>query len=261
MRSIAILFLSLFITATVEAKTLVIADIDDTLRVTNRVYASYTEQLENILNLDMPFSGMKELMDVFHSQNAKIYYLTAAVEPLDKISEAFLEHNAFPQSYRFIYKEWWQETESYKVNEIRRLINKEKPDIIILIGDNGEKDPAAYSRIQEMYPQAHVFIHYLYKYGTSVPVPQNQIAYITTAEVAAHLEHHGIVSPELSTYVMDVVWRDLNASLPAQQLVLPVWSDVDQSDVASLFAFPFVVSDSSHQYLELIMSDLFIRVQ
>lgn len=262
MKSFLTLILSLLFSFTANAKTLVIADIDDTLRVTNRVYGTYMEQLNNILNLEQPFSGTKALMDVFHAKKATIVYLTAAVEPITEVSEAFLYHNGYPQNYRFIYKEIWQDTEAFKTAEILALIKKEKPTEVILIGDNGEKDPAAYARVQEAYPSTQVYIHYLYKYGTSVPVlPEGQVGYITTAEVAAHLEHQGVLTAQESSSVMNVVWEDLNASLPEQHLVLPVWSDVNEDDVATFFSYPFVISESSNQYMTKIMADLFARSQ
>ncbi len=261
MKSLSTLVVSLLFSFSAHAKTLVVTDIDDTLRVTNRVYAPYAEQLQNILNLNLPFSGTKVLMDVFHEKKAKIYYLTAGIEPITELSEAFLEYNRYPQSYRFLHKEVWQDTEDFKVSEILRLIKKEKPDTVILIGDNGEKDPAAYARVQAVYPQVQVYMHYLYKYGTSVPVPETQVAYVTTAEIAAHLEHQGLFMPEDTSRVMAAVWGDLNSSVEKQQLVLPPWSDVNEDDIATLADFPFTISDSSLQDLFMIMQDIFARVQ
>lgn len=248
----------LFVSFTANAKTLVVVDVDDTLRVTNRLYGSYTEQLDNVLDMEMPFSGMKELMLAFNGQDASIYYLTAAIDPFNELGLAFLEHNLFPQRSHFIYKPWWADTEDYKVSEVLNLIQKENPDTIILIGDNGEKDPAAYGRIQSMFPHTQVFIHHLYKGGYSAEIPSQQVGYVTTAEVAAYLEERGVFTTYQSHYVMRAVQSDLHSnSMLKHYLVLPYWSDITDGDMTAIYSRPFAITNDSLQMLLSIGESLF----
>ncbi len=246
MKSIVVFTVSLFVSWTAFAKTLVVSDIDDTLRHTNRVYGSYASQLHNIMRTDLGFSGMKELLVTLDSKGATIYYLTAAVEPLIEFGEEFLEDNNFPQDSHFIHRYWWEETEAFKVESILYLIEKEKPDQIILIGDNGEKDPAAYGQILARYPHARSYIHLLFKGGGAAPVPQDQFAYISSAEIAVDLEAMGMVSPEESRYVMAVVEKHLSSKDTfLQNLVLPEWSDITKDDIASAYAREFSIEAQS----------------
>lgn len=257
MTKILIVFFSISISWTSYAKTLVIADIDDTLRVTNRLYASYTEQLSNIADMDMPFSGMKELMVSLDQSGAKIYYLTAAVQPLTEFGEDFLEENHFPQDHRFVFKMWWEETEAYKVKNIRELIQKESPDTVILIGDNGEKDSAAYGRIQAEFANTHVYIHWLYKGGSSATIPESQVAYITAAEIVADLEHNQVYTSTQGREVMTKVLSDLvSGQQLAQYLVLPYWSDITADDVRLLFSKPYVVEPETQSVFDNIGREL-----
>lgn len=246
------LFAVLFVfSLSAQAKTLVIVDIDDTLRVTNRVYGSYSEQLDNVLNFDLSFSGMQELMATFDRQGAQINYLTAAVAPLDELGRTFLEYNDYPQTDNYIYKSWFDDTEEYKVAECRRLIKKHKPDSIILIGDNGEKDSAAYGRIQGQFPGVQVYIHYLYKYGTSIVIPYNQVAYITAAEIATFLEERFTLSAVESQKVIAKVYSDATSSDELNKyLVLPYWSDIYGEDIVALYSRPFSVTTETKASLQ-----------
>lgn len=248
---------ALIFAVSVEAKILVVTDIDDTLRLTNRNYASYPEQLKNIMRTDMPFSGMKHLIRAFDGQEAVIYYVTAAIEPLIEFGEEFLEDNRFPQDNHFFFRMWWEEAEEFKVKTISGLIKKENPDTVILIGDNGEKDPAAYARIQEIFPNTHVYIHFLYKGGKSAEIPEAQFGYVTAAEVAADLEHKGIFYPKESRYVMTAVEHDLlSGDSFLLNLVLPDWSDVTAQDISLIYSRPFVLSEMSHKIIESVKYQL-----
>jgi phosphatidate phosphatase APP1 len=130
---------------TTFAKTLVISDIDDTIKVTNVL--SKTMVIFNGLFSRKSFSGMSELYQELNIADTSIFYVSGSPTYIRGIVENFLEYNNFPQKNNLILKDGSIPTYDYKLKEIRALILKNKPDKIILLGDDTEVDPEVYDTI------------------------------------------------------------------------------------------------------------------
>ena len=212
-------------------KTLVIADIDDTLRLTNRLNAGWLEQLNNARDPSLMFVGMDLILESLSQEGATIYYVTAAIAPLDELSKKFLKHNRLPQRKNFINKGWFNNTEDFKTETISELIRAENPSQIILLGDNGEYDSAAYARIAKAYPNTHVFIHKLYEGEPSSPVPSDQSIYLTGADLAVSLEQLELLSSQTALQVLNTTQIYLNET-NTDLLVLPEWAEITEQDLS-----------------------------
>ena len=145
-----IFILFLLLTHQAFSKTLIISDIDDTIKVTNVL--SKTDSVINGIFSKKAFSGMSELYQVLNKDNNIIYYVSGAPAILKEVVGGFLEFNNFPQSNKLILKNDSLSTYEYKVMNIRNLILKLKPDNIILIGDDTQFDPEVYQTIFEENP-------------------------------------------------------------------------------------------------------------
>ena len=146
-----IIFICLFSSQLAFSKTLVISDIDDTIKVTNVL--SKTDAVINGIFSKKAFSGMSELYQVFNQNNDNIYYLSGSPAILKEVVGGFLDYNNFPQSDNLILKSDSLSTYEYKVRNIRKLILKLKPDSLILIGDDTQFDPEVYQKIFEENPE------------------------------------------------------------------------------------------------------------
>lgn len=133
------------------AKTLIVSDVDDTVKVTdvlNKPNAIY-----NALFSKAAFSGMSVLYKELNSQDSVFYYVSGSPTILEKKVGAFLEFNGFPQIENLILKKGISTpTYDYKVAAISKIINTQNPDKVILIGDDTEFDPEVYETIAKNFP-------------------------------------------------------------------------------------------------------------
>jgi hypothetical protein len=116
---------------------------------------------------------MVEIYSELVAQNdLDLVYVTNAPESLMYSSHTYLiQYNGFPQ--RPIYF-WTQgEQSQHKLNAISQLLDTQKYDSAILIGDNGEKDTNIYAEIRQRYPQIKmkIFIRTLYAEGAPLVAP------------------------------------------------------------------------------------------
>ena len=139
------------------SNTLVISDIDDTIKLTNVL--NKTDAVINGIFSKKAFSGMTELYQIFNKDNDDIYYLSGSPAILKEVVSGFLGYNNFPQSKRLILKNDSLSTYDYKVMNIRKLIAKLNPEKLILIGDDTQYDPEVYQTIFEENPKAVISIY------------------------------------------------------------------------------------------------------
>jgi Uncharacterized conserved protein (DUF2183) len=236
-------------------KTLLVADIDDTLRLTNRLKAGWLEQLDNAADPSLLFVGMDTILQGFSQDGATIFYVTAAISPLEMFAENFLDYNQLPQRENFVNKGWFNNTEEFKAETIQQLIDEEQPTLIVLLGDNGEADGAAYDQIQKQNPNVYVFIHDLYDGGSSSPLLENQYPFLTGADLAVSLEALGLSSQKISMDVLAETMLSLQ-SAESLQLVLPDWADVTLNNVSQIMQQSASASLASQQGLEQIFIKL-----
>ncbi len=135
-----------------SAKTLIVSDIDDTIKMTD-VLGSKGKIVINGLFKEKAFAGMSELYNKMNNADTDIYYVSGSPEYIKFRIKDFLDENNFPQQQNIVLKRRMKDdTYEYKVGAIRELIKKVNPDKVILIGDDTEHDPHVYETIQAENP-------------------------------------------------------------------------------------------------------------
>ena len=149
--------LTAFILTTVEAKTLVVSDIDDTLKVTNVL--NTPAKILNSLFSKRAFAGMAELLQELYAEETTVYYLSASPVYLEGRIHGFLLKNHFPQIHQLVLRKEKLGLYDYKLKAIRELIKKVNPEKIILLGDDTQFDPEVYNTI---YKENLRLVHAIY---------------------------------------------------------------------------------------------------
>lgn len=143
-----VLFLIL-ITPLAFAKTIIITDIDDTIK-DSRVRNKW-ELIRRgpQTGPEMVIPGMQQallrLMQI--AKTNQIFYVSKIPKVFEDYHQEFLNRNYFP--YGLLISRGFQSDFKYQV--VMEIIRLEKPTEVILIGDNGESDPKIYSRIRSSF--------------------------------------------------------------------------------------------------------------
>lgn len=204
-------------------KVLVVSDIDDTIKVSHVL--GKIGKYARAVDATTPFLGMSELYQLIVRENpssTKIAYLSNAPKELLGIPAAsvshqfFLDYNRFPKG-ELILRDDLRDQE-HKSKALRVLIEKEKPDVLILIGDNGERDVDFYRQATQEHAylanmQVITFIHQLYKTQESSFIPDiieetgralypEQIGFVTPIEVSLKLRERGLLSQDKAEWMI-----------------------------------------------------------
>lgn len=146
-----------------QSETLVISDIDDTLKNTHVL--DRWEALQNALRTENAFVGMSSLFQLLQKNTPEIdfVYLSNAPESLMYTKHLELLRKAqFPEGELILRQD--SGDADHKIKAIRELVLKYHPAHLILIGDNGEKDALIYRQAIQDFPelQIEVYIHQVY---------------------------------------------------------------------------------------------------
>lgn len=185
---LAIIF-SLF--SQVFAKTIVISDIDDTLKMAH--VKAVGGALSRAFMTKITFAGMPDLLNEIAKQKKveSFYYLSNAPEFVMKRSHTkFISVNKYPMG-KIILRST-ESKEDHKIINIKKIIETEKPDEVIFFGDNGERDSSIYREAMDLYPEIkfNTFIHYVYPNA----IEANQTAFVTALEPLLALINDGVLS-------------------------------------------------------------------
>lgn len=238
MKILSILFLGLlFWVSGVQAKVLVVTDIDDTIKISHIL--STTDSVVSALETSNVFLGMGRLYSFLKKnwgRDAEIFYLTNAPSWLmQELHEEFLQVNKFPQGELSLV-EFSESTETHKLHHIRAKLNTGRYQTVILVGDNGERDPFIYAQIQKEYPQLQIitFIHQLYSVASEdedyqgIELQENQVGFVTPIEILLELTSQKLVSSEASEPLMDLLARQVRMTTLDEdtgQIMFPFWED------------------------------------
>lgn len=197
-----------------SGKVLLVSDIDDTIKVSHVL--STIGKFSRAADVTTPFQGMAELYHLIINENpssTKVIYLSNAPEnlaglPVLKIShQTFLSLNHFPPGELSLRQDIFET--NHKLKELQRLLKNEKPDVVILIGDNGERDAEIYHQIALEFSSAKIkivtYIHQLYSVQNSIfkpdfleemgkPILSDQNGFVTPIEISLKLNEQGLLS-------------------------------------------------------------------
>lgn len=212
------------------AKTLLVSDIDDTIKVSHVL--NIFGKVVRSTDVTTPFRGMSDLYRFIQKDqnltSEKIIYLSNAPEkiagvPALKIShQTFLKVNQFPEGVLDLRPDIFEQ--NHKIKELRRLIDQTMPEVVILIGDNGEKDAEIYHQIQAEYAsvgiQVVTFIHQLYSSRESAFLPDRlsekghslypeQFGFVTPIEIALKLTELDLITEDSLQKLIDRNIKDI----------------------------------------------------
>jgi phosphatidate phosphatase APP1 len=176
-----ILTLLLLLSSQVFARTLIVVDIDDTIKVTNVL--SKPDIYINALLSKKAFSGMSELLQEMNISETSIVYLSGSPSFLAGRIDAFLSFNQFPQPENVILREDLSvKTYDYKLDKINKLLARNVFDKVILVGDDTEYDPEVYNEISKKFKIDAIYIHAILDRS----IPDNEIMknYFSSVEIA-----------------------------------------------------------------------------
>lgn len=192
-----ILFL-IFIGFLSQAQVVVISDIDDTIKVSHVLDRS--DATSNAARIDNLFIGMPELYQLIQSStNAKMFYLTNAPRALmSRLHRDFLIKNQFPNGSLALRENIFDN--SHKIRMIRQIVNQEKPQLLILVGDNGEKDPDIYYQATQEFPDLKIITYIRQAYSAFLGEDRgselyaSQMGFVTPIEVALSLKQFSLLN-------------------------------------------------------------------
>lgn len=214
---------------------LLVTDIDDTIKVSHVL--DKDSAAANAFAVKNAFMGMPELYQALTKVESAtpMYYLSNAPKKLMTQShEAFVKINNFPQGVLVLNHRLIERT--HKIKSLRQMIKEHEPKVMILIGDNGERDAEVYAQIREEYPLigGETYIHQTYsqkgyrgQFGK--PLLKNQIPWVTSIDLAQDLLRKGYISQDDYLKVVDAVEKRGLAEDPYvernQQMLFPAWFD------------------------------------
>lgn len=191
------LLLSVFLFVfNLSAKTVVLSDVDDTLKVAH--VRSTWGKLLRAFNTKVKFTGMPELFHALAKSGevSSFYYLSNAPKSLmGKSHPTFLANNKFPTGTIWLRDEL--SSTEHKPHHLRQLVRLENPDTIILFGDNGEYDAKFYADFGREFPHIRLitFIRYLYAEAIE-STPQHE--FVTALGPYLALKNEGFIKEGLN---------------------------------------------------------------
>lgn len=193
-------------TATVFAKTLVISDIDDTIKMSH--VNSFIDNISNAYRTDIPFKDMPVLYSELIKVDSVVqfYYVSSAPSILMQSSHSeFLVGNYFPKGGLYL-REKSIDKVVFKVSKISEIIYNEKPNRVILIGDNGENDPIIFNEILRKFSSKKIeflsLIRIAYGKHEGTKLFDNQLSFITGGEAALYLYDLELITSESAKKVL-----------------------------------------------------------
>ncbi len=215
------------------ARNLLISDIDDTVKITG-IHSGNT--VGHALGTTNEFAGMSMLYngcaDSF-GMDGKVEYLTAAPGQLDNLGLDFLREAGFPPGRETVGnfvvsgRDAQMETSGeFKARKLIEIYEKEKPELMILVGDNGEQDIDAYGALMK-YVSGHngairvySFIHHVYESeGKGRAIPAGQVPFLTSADLAVQFANRGWLKETALTRVLGEIEYDSGAQQLEKEVV------------------------------------------
>lgn len=178
------------------AKTLIISDIDDTLKAAH--VRDNMEMVKNAFITTLAFKGMSETFtEVLRNSETEIVYVTNALEWLMKASHTEFIGANFPLGKIYFRN---GSAETHKYNTIKRILKDPSIDRLILVGDNAEQDISFYHQISQEFQdrmEIHTYIRIAYALPTEVlPLKPNQKGFASPLELLADLTKNSFIPYE-----------------------------------------------------------------
>lgn len=191
-------------------KVLVVSDMDDTVKVSN--VRDHVERISYSVFNDSLFYGMnlayQAIKKKFNSQYTQFYYLSNGWRPtVEESHQAILNNFSFPDAKNYLPRSFSDilKRVAHKKIQIQRLVTEVQPELLIFIGDNGEKDAQIYHEMHEKIKSQYsaqgksikilTYIHTVYKPTNIVTgdLYPEQVAFSNAAELAVLLSEAKVI--------------------------------------------------------------------
>ncbi|RME15969.1 MAG: DUF2183 domain-containing protein [Bdellovibrio sp.] len=235
-----------------RAKTLVISDIDDTLKVSH--VRNFFDALRYMNKTHARFKGMREALYLLSHLDSEVefFYLSNAPEMfMERYHRNFLEEGQFPQGLLVLRNHLSRK--DHKLYFLRKWIRKQRPRKVILLGDNGEKDPFVYYQISQEFPEVsfYVYIHILYP--SVHRLYPNEVGFVTPVEVLWDLKSKGLIQGKaLKPFLDHFLWEAIQETDPEpySPLFFPKW--IECQDFKWIWKGPSLELQALENKLDLI---------
>jgi hypothetical protein len=188
---------------TAGAKTVVISDIDDTIKISH-VLDTWDMGL-NAFRTGNLFLGMNTAYQELKAQDPTIEFFYVTNAPIDIMEgkhSTFLRTNDFPNHENMRLRESLGE-KNHKVKAIAAILKQTNPNFVILLGDNGEADIDVFTSIVKDFPTIEFLtqVHTPY-FSQSVegqvgkPIKENQEAFATSFDMLLSWFDKGLINAD-----------------------------------------------------------------
>lgn len=218
---------------TVNAKTILISDVDDTIK--NSHVRSPWSTVFNIFETDNVVMGMNEAYKAVATDipGTQFNYLSNAPDLIMMgWHKKLLDDHTFPAGN--LLMRTLRLEKGHKINNIDEIVTREKPELVILIGDNGEQDIEIYAEAVRRHPNTKflTYIHMLYYTGaeeeTGYQIKPGQKAFATSLDLMLMLLSEGVVTPHTTSGFVQTFSLALSKEPKVKSdgvLAFPRWMD------------------------------------
>lgn len=193
-----------------QAQTLLVSDVDDTIKLAN--VKDLSSAAHYAFDEESRFLGMSELYNLIVKDRpeTEVVYLSRAPEWfMGRTHRKFLRNGKFPQGTYIPRTDY--SSDIHKIQTLRDLLEEKKPRKVILIGDNGEQDAEIYAQIVKEYANQGVefyqFIRVVYSKNAYMDggalLLQDQMGFVTPVEMALELEKNHLLETSSVQWVME----------------------------------------------------------
>lgn len=225
----AVTLLSSLAFSQTHKKVILVSDVDDTIKISHVL--SPIDMVTQAPNVTAVFTGMSQLYTLLQRQHqAKVIYLSNApdgyqgISPIRTLHQTFLNYNHFPAGDLILRQDL--KDRNHKLTQLRKLLALEKPDVMILIGDNGERDSEILHQFAEENKNNKAltvvsFIRQLYSSKdksilekviegrltaeVGKKITAEQVGFVTPVEVALELHQRGLLSDASTNWMIDKI--------------------------------------------------------
>lgn len=256
------LALSLLASFNLWAQTILVSDVDDTIKVSHVLDKDST--VANLPMLRNAFLGMPELYHAIaglHELKAVKYLSNAPRRAIGKVHQKFLIVNNFPKG-DLVARSFWdlRSGNKHKIESIRKFISIYNPKEMILIGDNGEADAVVYATITNQYAEIPTLTYIRQAYSNigfsgnfAKPLMGGQIPFATSLDVSLDLYKRGVFSTEtmikLVNLIAPAIIEEADDEERGKQMAFPEWYDCRDFAMPELPVLPdYVANELLHKY-------------
>lgn len=177
----------------------IISDLDDTIKITH--VASPVAATVNGVFRKRVFTGMPEFLREAKSYASELHIITASPGLISKSVHRTLDSNSIVYDSVAFKNPFKKEDKiSYKLRKIKEILDR-SPHDFILLGDDVDKDPEIFKKVQELFPNRILrsYIHVV----RNRQLPGGSVTYFTAADLALRETLEGRFSLQSAEEILD----------------------------------------------------------